>query len=462
MMVADIHSETLPYRLLITRRKASEILISTVTLTWSLPSFLACRNERLAQQITAAVHTLCSLRVYCLWSRRPSTSNGASFHPYAVLEAVNEPSEPPSGMSWVPLGEAIAGPGLASSDQELLLNLRQELDRHAAAPEVAPFAQPGWIHDLFAWVEPHIEPFRFTREFDQLQASPTFSLIRIETTGIPVWFKATGEPNAHERAVTLALKRQLPDFLPHIIAAHPRWQGWLSEEVQGRTLDLAVDAADWIRAAAELARMQIASCDKVHELVQSGCKELNLAYLASQIAPFLERMSELMVLQPSEPPQILHRSEIRGMGRRLKRACEELEQCGWPDTLGHLDPNPRNILATRDGCVFLDWAEGYIGHPLFTFEYLAEHARRNLPERDANIERAYAREWKSFVSLDRLSRSLALSPLVAVFAYAVADPRWHSPNSLTDPAAARFFRSLTRRAYREVRNLRTRSNPCPA
>jgi hypothetical protein len=217
-------------------------------------------------------------------------------------------------------------------------------------------------------------------------ASPTFSLVRIETTGPAVWFKATGEPNAHELPISIALHRVFPNYVPRILGVHPTWNAWLSEEVPGSTLDDLADIQAWADVAKALAELQIASVTKTNMFLESGCRDLRLPQLVEQIDPFLARMSELMEMQTKQPPQILTDSELSVLGDRLRAAFYELEQYRLPSTLGHLDLNPHNILVSPARCCFLDWAEGCVTHPLFTFEYLREYSRRSLSEPDAVAE----------------------------------------------------------------------------
>ncbi len=458
-MVRDNPLEATQYRLVIARRGANEILISTDAPEWSLPSLEIMRGERLAEQIARSIQKRYAFRIYCLWLNRSFATHGVSC-PYAVVATVADHDDAPPGMAWIGLCEAFSHLPLRRSHQALLRQMTHELERHVANSGANPFGRPGWIDDLLAWVEREIAPSRLTGNFDQLQAGPTFNLIRIETTRAAVWFKATGQPIAHERAVTLALARLLPDFLPRVIAHHPTWNGWLAEEASGRRLDHSI-ARDWVAAARGLAEMQIASRGLTDAVLKSGAKKLALLDLGNDIGPFFERIEELMALQPSEPPQILSRTQIGELANSLTAACEELEHYRWPDTLGHLDLNPGNVFVASERCCFLDWAEAYVGHPLFTFEYLSEHARRSIGQADAAMEAAYLEPWRSHVSSEVLVRSLAVSPLLAVFAYAVGDRRWRSADLRRSPWVARHFRSLARRAYREAIRLHTRSNPCP-
>lgn len=455
-MTAVSLSEKVLHRLVITRRAASEILVSTGTGPWSLPSVEIVRGERLAGQLVGAVQRDYALRPYCLWS------NHSFATPYSVLEAVTDEERSPDGTKWIGRCEAASSRALEPSDQAVVLQMDRELERNVADSDGSPFSRPGWIQDLLTWAEREIAPRKLTGEFEQLHASPTFNLVRVGTTSASVWFKATGKPLAHERAITLTLASLLPDFLPQVIAPHPTWNGWLSEQASGQRLDQSTDGSDWVAAAEGLARMQIASRGVTETILEAGAKRLRLPDLAGEITPFLERTEELMARQTSEPPQILGRQELRDLASSIAEAYQELGNCGWPDTVGHLDANPGNIFVSRKQCSFLDWAEGYVGHPLFTLEYLCEHARQKLGRSETRIESAYLGPWQASLPLDAIERSRAFSPLLAVLAYAVSDGRWRSTELLSGLGVAGHFRSLARRAYREAIRLRSRRNSCAA
>jgi hypothetical protein len=122
-------------------------------------------------------------------------------------------------------------------------------------------------------------------------------------------------------------------------------------------------------------------------------------------------------------------------------------------------------LVSPDVCRFVDWAEACVTHPLVTFEYLAEHSRHQDIEDTAaraRIADAYLEPWSALFSPDELTGALSRSPLVAVFAYAVGARGLRSPEFLKNPTIARYFRSLSRRMYREAVQLRQRSEPCHA
>jgi hypothetical protein len=294
---------------------------------------------------------------------------------------------------------------------------------------------------------------RVTGGFRQRNASPTFSLIRLETNDGALWFKATGDPNAHELPVSLLLARLFPNHVPRILGIHRSWNGWLSAEAPGSALDETADCFAWERVAGELAELQISSIGKSRELLEGKCKDLRLSGLVKWVDPFLARMADFMAAQEKKSPAPLSLSELASLGEGLRESCALLQSSGLPDTLGHIDFNPGNILVSPGHCVFLDWAEGSVTNPLITFEYLRRHRERGgvqEPGADSRLSAAYLRPWAAFISISDLRRALAVTPPVAVFVHAIAGDAWRTLDPGLNPALAGYFRSLTRRMYRDA------------
>jgi hypothetical protein len=164
-------------------------------------------------------------------------------------------------------------------------------------------------------------------------------------------------------------------------------------------------------------------------------------------------MAELMAIQVQQSPPPLTVSELESLGTRLREALLLLQNIGLPDTLGHIDFNPGNIVVSPARCVFLDWAEACVTNPFVTFEYLREHARRNLTQvttASVRIATAYLLPWTTLLSPDDVALALTVSPLIAVFIYAVATSGWCSPETLRSPTRSGYLRSLARRMHSEV------------
>jgi aminoglycoside phosphotransferase (APT) family kinase protein len=176
-------------------------------------------------------------------------------------------------------------------------------------------------------------------------------------------------------------------------------------------------------------------------------------------------MSELMERQTKMPPVALSRDELHRLSARVQDALTVFEETGIPNTLGHLDFNPGNIICSPTGCRFLDWAEAFVGHPFLTFEYLLEHFRRTFGQDDSQetqFAARYTSPWRAFASESDIRRALEVAPLIAVFTHAAGNDLWADPRKLEDPRSAGYLRSLTRRMEREAHGLLERSVPCPS
>jgi hypothetical protein len=453
------------FQLIVTRKSASEILFLQDGSGWSLPAVRILPRRRIAVQLTAEVKASWGLETYCLFLPviKTSTLNTEKVN-FALMESLGSNDRAPRGTCWLSNEEAVRvggdGIGVSPAIREAL----QQLDSYVSNPERGPFGRPSWFGELLEWTQRQILPFglRVTGIFRQFNASPTFSLIRLETSGPAVWFKATGEPNRHERSVSVCLARLFPAYVPVVWGTHSFWNGWISPEVRGQSLDNVTEVSAWESVARDLAQLQIASIGKHTELLESGSKDLRLPGLRREIEPFLARMAELMAAQQKHPPRALTNDDLALVRSSLIEACSMLETVGMPDTLGHMDFNPGNIFLSPESCVFIDWAEGAVTHPRITEEYLLEHYRQICPEDRTGLDRiraAYVRPWYTIFSPADLEHQNALSSLVAVFACAVNI--WRSRKNL-DQASAGYLRSLTRRMFREARESFEWSGQCLA
>jgi hypothetical protein len=454
------------YRLIITRRSAAELLVVPRGSGWALPEVAVRPDQRLAEQLTARTRESRQLETYCLFV--PGLANTREAAPetgYAVMESLLQNGKAPADTFWMLSRVALRKGTLESHERAIVQSSLEEMERYTAEPNRGPFGRPDWVKELFQWIQEHIGPLglRVTGAFNQLNGSTAFSLMRIETSGPAVWFKATGEPNRHELPVSVTLARLFPRFVPALLGVHSAWNGWLSREAPGATLDNFGDVSAWARTARTLAELQIASVGKSDDLLDSGCKDLRMQRLIGEIDLFVASMSESMAMQKTEPPAVLTNSELRILGEELKEACSALEGFGLPDTLGHIDFNPGNILVSPEACFFLDWAEACVANPFITFAYLREHSERQHLEGAGAVETmtaAYLEPWCAFFSSRDLERGMTFSSLVAVFAYAVSGNAWRSRAASRNPALAPYLRSLTRRMHRDAAGIRGRSEPC--
>jgi hypothetical protein len=450
------------FRILLFRDDAAELLLERSSSGVRLPQVSVPAHTRTAEEITAAVKSSWNLETYCLFTlpAGPASEDGAR---HVVLEACRDDSLSP-GMHWLPVVSCSAACFDDPCEFATMENSLAMLQQHRRGELPGPFGKPGWLPVVTEWVQAQAAGagLALTGEFRQFNASPAFSLIRFKTDGPALWFKAVGEPNLHEHRITLKLASLFPRFLPRILASHPEWNAWLALESEGSELGENATTDAWGTAAENLALLQISSFGRRFELIHSGCKDLRPCRLVELVDPFLDAMAEFMERQTKLAPAPLSREKLLSLGRNITMSLEELDECAIPNTVGHLDVNPGNLLVCGPRCVFLDWAEGYVGPPFFAFQYLLENLRRLQGEdanRDKSLVLAYEKHWARFASPKEIVKALKTTPLLATFTCAASIGSWRNRQNIRTESAG-YLRSLTRRMQREANALEDRRPVC--
>jgi hypothetical protein len=441
------------FRILLYRNDATELLLENSRDGLGLPAVSVPSHTRVAEAVTAAIKTSWGLETYCLFTLPSATPSGPTMR-QAVLETCRYGASSPARMRWFPVGPRSVGEFEDPADFAAIHNTLTTLEQYRRGELPGVFGKSGWLRMVTEWVEEQAAAadLCLTGKFGQLNASPTFSLIRFETDGPALWFKAVGEPNLHEYRITLKLASLFPEFLPRILGTQPEWNAWLALESEGCQLDANSTNKAWATAADSLALLQISSFGRRFELVNAGCKDLRPCCLLDIAHPFLEAMTEFMERQTRISPAPLSRQQLLSLGHHITSALRESEECAIPNVLGHLDMNPGNILACSTRSVFLDWAEAYVGPPFVSFQYLLEHWRR-LCGSDSHLEKSlvssYSRHWTRFASPGEIATAFRVMPLLAAFAFAAGTGRWRNPESVR-PETIGYLRSIARRMKREA------------
>ena len=464
-MISVSQNEHETYSVVVFGRDGTEILVVPDGGGFALPSVAIPRWQRVAENLTEAVKAEWGEEVVCLFELDdlPGT-HGAGIHYQAAghWRTVGVPKIP---TRWIPV-EGLSNDSLISADDYLAIRRsRVQCNGRGKTSPLGSFAVLGWFKELRAWVEGILEPlgFHLNANFRQLNASPTFSLIRFETDGPALWFKAAGEPNQRESPITCVLSRFFPGYLPGVVATRPDWNGWLMREAVGSLLSDVQGEALWEKVGAALAALQFDSIGHGAQILAAGAHDLGVTALSRMVEPFVETMTRLMERQTKIPPEPLNRTQLRVVGDRIQTALEALEAQGIPETLGHLDLSPGNIVVSPERCVFLDWAEAYIGNPFFTFQYLLEHMRRTVGV-DSSLEKSlvftYCSRWEAVLPRTVIDDALRIAPLLAAFAYAAGSEVWRDEERLQDAATAGYLRSLARRMHREANAFSERRSLC--
>lgn len=453
------------YRLIIFSEDRGNVLVLAGKAGFRVPSVEIPHWHRVAETLTAAVRSKWGCTAISLFAPDISVSgSGPTPNCYQVMECVIQGEKHACNAAWT-LTRTLARDSFQEEDDyKALQRSLTETSARETDPE-SPFARCGWFSELRGWVADAIKPLGLClgESFCQFNASPSFSLIRFETNGPAVWFKAVGEPNQREFPITLKLSHLFPGYVAEILRTQPACNGWLSREAKGTNLTETKEITNWIVVAEALARFQIESIPKIAPIAQAGAHDLRGDRLSTLVQPFLDTMARLMEQQTKVPPTILSQHDLALLGIRIQDSLTLMEELGVADGLGHLDLNPGNIIVSESECVFLDWAEAYVGHPFFSFEYLLEHFR-HVVGRDAALESqliaSYVTAWEQVLPGDVITKALALAPLLAVFSYAAGTNGWKDERRLQDPKVAGYFRSLARRMNREAIQFSDRGSTC--
>ena len=444
------------WRVLVVNRDGTEILLKPGDTGLELPRIVIPADQRIAAGIVSGVEGQLGLRVIALYQVFPQNhAIGCGDYYHGAVSQSAFP-EAPGGMVWTPIRSVIAESLLQGKDAVAVETLWSRWQAEANCRHSEPFSRPGWFCEVTDWIARSLESHSLflTGPFRQLNASSTFSLIQFDTNRRPVWFKAVGEPNTREFAVTLALAKICPDYLPEIIANKPAWRAWLTEEAAGTSLAAADCARPWQSAAERLALLQLLARSRKHQFCESGARDLRSRHLLELVPKFFAWVQACQLASDGPPEEAFQTTDLSTLQDTVIHTLTALDELDIPDTVGHMDLNPQNIFCSESGSIFLDWAESFIGCPFFSFEYLLQHFRRThfadaLSE--AELRNVYYAGWRDVLPPQRVRAGMQLVPLAALFSYAATLSSGNSSHSLPLPAQRRYFLRLLRKMKRMAR-----------
>jgi hypothetical protein len=448
------------WRLLLFRRGGLELLLPLcITHSCRVPEFSIPRWQRTAPHLNALIRQTLGIETVSMYELPPSGIDPEDYH-YHVAEVIGEQDSTPAGFAWVPTPALIDDMFSEPSDYH---SVRRALNRDwlvTTSRDCAPFANFGWFADLIRWVQDVLRPhgLRLNNRFLQLNASPDFALLKFEAGCRDAWFKAAGLANSNEFRITATLTNRFPEFLPEYLATHDAWNGWLMLNAEGETLFESPNAGDWQRVGISLAKLQIESVSQTGELLAAGARDLRLRNLQRQCNSFFRIIHRVMQLQVKSSPPPLAESALCQLQQDLKDILLQFGEINIPDTLGHLDFNPGNIIISPARCTFLDWAEATVGNPTITFQYLLEYFRRTFGA-DSAAERlltaSYVKTWETIRRPFEIGQAIKIASVVAAFASATSFVARRNIEQIETSPAAGWLRGLTRRIHREVAVLRS-------
>lgn len=435
-------AEPIECRLVMIDPDSMRILTTATEAGSSLPRESVPAYTRVAEALNEAIEQRYGLRTLQL-AILPGAEEPTSC---AVHEIMGSQEAALRSYSFVTLDE-IASSELTEAERSLALKVMK-----GEANKLGRFARLGWIDELLTKTGSHRDQ-NSTPIIRQLNQGIDFCLINLkDANGRNLWFKAVGEPNTREYALTVELARRFPEYLPKILATIPEWNGWIMEDVEGVPLNESFSIYKCEQALTALAVMQKKIVNDVALLSALGAKDWTCARIASLLEPFFREALSAMQAQTSTRSRPLAASEIYQLQKDMESALDEFSTAGIPETLLHGDIGHGNVIATCEGPVFLDWAEAYIGHPFLSAEHLLADLSRSNPvfaEKQDALRFHYAGHWKGYVKPSELGRVTRLAPAIAAFVYAAIS--WDASLNRSDPTQAwPLMRSMLRRTKREL------------
>jgi hypothetical protein len=338
---------------------------------------------------------------------------------------------------------------LFEHEEELL---RRLLDNGATGR--GPFSRLGWIEDVVQWSAHQIGVDPRDVRVHQMNGACDSTLVHlILPDGRSYWYKASAGGLDWEYSVTQALQILIPEHVPTVIANHPEWSGWLMEDA-GQSLDNLTSVRPRLmeEVARRLAQVHVATQNSVASLIQSGCLDQRLRQLLDSTPEVLELLDRAASTAKSGRLAAGKLPYMRGLQQRLQDILAELGSLEIPSTLVHGDLTYTNILVGPGTCIFTDWREAAVGHPLANLEQLrllVLHDRR-LSGISSRVLSAYEREWLHMVSADQVRHGLSLIPPISLLMYLHSRRRWFSQERLNDPEFMSFARGMARRMERAL------------
>lgn len=440
-------TDHLSYRLLLILSRSRQLLGVPHGEGVSLARISVPRWTRQAEQLTQAIATMWQLRVVVLDFLPPNDSGEFC----AVVEVRSDDFAEAMGQFAFADPANLPSTELNDAERDVLDSIISQ----KRSPR-GPFSRIGWIDEVQAWIQDAIQDraMVFTDDICQLNAGPTFTLLRLETkSGLVYWLKATGDPNRHEYDIVENLSKCVPEYLPKLIATRKDWNAWITCE-GGKPLRDQLTPCALANAFTSLAELQKKSVSFIPGLLDSGCADLRLRNLSEQLPGLIRYLQEAMEQQTSAKAPPLSAERLGELQQIIQACCKRIETLHIPDTLNHNDINLGNILFDQHQCVFIDWAEAYVGNPFFTFQQFQNHLSINPRDKQTGIEASncYIQSWRELLSQEQIDSCIALAPLLSILCYLHGRGRWKDQAVGNHPHVQSYNRSLARRLDAAAKN----------
>jgi hypothetical protein len=365
---------------------------------------------------------------------------------------------PPSGTRWIASGDLDALVMEPAALSALLRAWFQEQESGAVPARRPPLERRGWHAEAAAWILFQCRRLRYTPTGPVEQVKGAWSLsaiLRLNTMGGTLYFKADYAKPPPEPAVIDALARRWPRHVPEVIAAEFD-RGWmLMRDFGGRALDRE-PFVRWQAAARAFSAIQLACSWDLEPWWRLGCPDLRIPVLTAHMDSLLD---DAAALRTGEPGGLTSAEAARLQQLRpcLHAMWDALAAIAVPASLVQQDFRHGNLVMSRRTYLFYDWSDTVISHPFFAccrfLDYLPADPPSGrgltLEERRRRVTQAYLEPWRESLDQAALARAFALARRlnpVYVAIRATLDAAYCEPDSF-------WGRTMRERPATELRRL---------
>lgn len=447
MTLEESNLETVEYRVVLVQPDSGEILALDTVGACRLPTVRISQWIRPAVELRKAVKNAWGLHILVLEMLTDVASASCAI---AELLHPNISSE----LRAVPLS-MIGDSELSEKERAQVASLLSDSSKHF-------FSTIGWIDQAALWLEAETgRRLKSKIDIEQYNASGGFSLVCFHTEDEGTyWLKATGDPNAHELAITRLLSKLGGAYLPEMIASRPVWNAWLMSGEAKPITELPADPLELFHLLEDavecMAELQMRTEGRTADLLKAGAFDQSVESFETRSGELFDYLHEAMAYQTSTKAPRLDKARLQELRTIFEAACRRVEELDLPQTIVHGDMNYGNILTGCGHSQFIDWCEAYVGNPLITLQHLRLLNRHENPELrqflNSLLKDRYRTVWLAACDPASIDEGFLYMPLLAVASSLYGRGDWLNSQHRDDARRRSYARSLARHMDRAARD----------
>jgi hypothetical protein len=238
------------------------------------------------------------------------------------------------------------------------------------------------------------------------------SVLRVETTPRPVYFKASLDLPlfANEGSVMAGLAQLYPEVVPAPLAVYPA-QNWMLLDDLGKPLGREAPLEKKMDLFRAMARIQIDSTSRIDRLIQMGCIDRRIPWLQAHLDELMADEVTLRKLTQAE------RNNLQHALPRLQSLLTELDRLPIPPSLIHGDLHTGNVASVAGKIQIFDWTDAAISHPFFDLDVIFTAEDSAVCEA---LQAAYLSAWEEHFQAGLVRRAFELARVVYGLYHAVS------------------------------------------